>query len=137
MTKTETKTLLAFIASSYPSFKLSTERVDAWFFLLQETPYSAVRDAVISLTKTSRVFAPTPGEVLAACPQPKKPIRCVTLTSNEREEWRNYYADKGLVRCYERDEFGNLISYLRDKNRTVENGEISIGGEKLQNYAPR
>ncbi len=69
MTREETKSLLMYMASVYPSFKADdmSKTVDAWGLTLE--PYDAqtmIRAAVYLVRSTKEKFAPSPGELIAA-----------------------------------------------------------------------
>lgn len=69
MTRNETRTLIASIASMFPNFKLADDlslMIDTWHMVLEDEDYLQIQRAFKSFCKTSTTgFAPTPGQLIA------------------------------------------------------------------------
>ncbi len=69
MTREETKRLIEYLVSVYPSFKADnmTNTVNAWSITLEPyEPKNMIRAAVYLVRSSCEKFAPSPGELIAA-----------------------------------------------------------------------
>lgn len=86
MTRNETRTLIASIASMFPNFKLSEDlslMIDTWQMVLEDVDYLQIQQAFKSFCKSSTTgYAPTPGQLIALIQERTEPY-----VSTAEEAW--------------------------------------------------
>ena len=86
MTRNETRTLIASIASMFPNFKLSEDlslMIDTWQMVLEDVDYLQIQQAFKSFCKSSTTgYAPTIGQLIALIQERTEPY-----VSTAEEAW--------------------------------------------------